>query len=268
MTHDAIVVGNGLFGATIARALIHRGLRVLTLDSREADAASPASGSLMKPTWFSGLGKEVTDAALAELYLLYPVQRLQFDIWPKLFKAEVLHVPTQDILSNPSHPIQVRSVSPGLVLGSGMGEFRAPLIVVAAGVHTSKLLPEVRVEGKAGMSFRKYGVAPTENAINPWAPYRQLVRFNERPGVVWCGDGTSIIPSNWTHEREERSRDRCEGWAKEEKMVGTYGVRPYCPGLKHYVREVCPGVWAATGGAKNGLVAAGWAAHTIVRSIT
>jgi glycine/D-amino acid oxidase-like deaminating enzyme len=92
-----------------------------------------------------------------------------------------------------------------------------------------------------------------------------MVKFFEEPEGIWAGDGTAIKPDNWTIERLQKSYERMRDFVAQDGGVPSVGIRPYVPKAKPaYVEEVQPGVWVATGGAKNGLVAAGWAAHRIL----
>lgn len=292
MIHDVAIVGAGLFGATIARSLRKRGISTLVFDDARPFAGSLASGSLMKPSWFDGLGKDVYEPALAELHDVYSVRELEFTIAPKLFKSKVLWVPTHEILALEDVIAEkVVDIRPGMVrTETGGGPFANPpgnwktyearRIVVAAGHWCRELLHEVQVEGKAGLSFR-WTDASTANTINPWAPYKQMVRFTEehvmdqRNPSIWAGDGTAIHPDNLTGERQQQSCKRVIEWVRDANPlldhgpVATLGIRPYCPGVKPaLLREVRPCVWVATGGAKNGLIGAGWVARKLAEAFS
>jgi hypothetical protein len=108
---------------------------------------------------------------------------------------------------------------------------------------------------------------PTEPAIRPWAPYKQLVRFNRGDGI-WCGDGSAIIPENWTLERQLQSRKRCAEFVGKSETSSKLlvGIRPYIKLQKKapcLVERLNKGIWVATGGAKNGTMSAAWAAREI-----
>lgn len=276
---DAIIVGAGLFGATIARALRNVGLTTMVFDARRPLAASPASGSLMKPSWFDGLGKDVYNPALAMLGSLYRLQELDFTVAPKLFKTKVLWVPTTEIVElDGVVEEEVLDVRPGLVRTAGAVtgwvEHEARIVIVAAGYWSRKLVPSMpEIEGKQGVAFRHAGSElPGGNTINPWAPYKQMVKFVEGDRGLWAGDGTAIKADNWTDERMGQSHARIQKFVGREGLVPYVGIRPYVPGKKPaYCERVSaqgePEVWVATGGAKNGLIAAGWAAKRIVDAV-
>lgn len=274
MSHyDAIIVGGGITGCTIARALAAEGRRTLVVDDGRPEAGTRASAGLLKPSWFDGLGKAVYEPALQMLERLYPIQTLRFSVWPTRIETQVFHVPRERDLPDPYEGMsaKVRAVGSGwaeLALGTRL---EAPLIVVATGSWASELLPVEGLHGKMGVAFRWPG--KVENMIRPWAPYKQIVAFNELPGWAWGGDGSAIKPDNWTDERERQSRDRVARGlgGVPSSMIGNFsayrGIRPFVDGAKPLLLEQRePGLWVATGGGKNGTLAAGFAAHKIVEA--
>jgi glycine/D-amino acid oxidase-like deaminating enzyme len=265
---DAIVVGAGLFGAVISKALLTEGRSVLTIDDNRPLSGSAPSGSLMKPGWFSGMGKDVTEPSLELLGDIYNLKTIEFRIWPSQLQTSVYWISTREILDGCDVGVaRVTKVRPGVVYLEGR-ELTADLVVVAAGVWSSELLPVPGLEGRQGVSFRIPGQMASEPFIRPWAPYKQAVAFQEDKETVWAGDGSAILPKNWTDVREAQSMNRM---AKQTGMQitqshATVGIRPYVKGAKPcLLEERSPGLWIATGGAKNGLVAAGWCAHEIMR---
>jgi hypothetical protein len=86
------------------------------------------------------------------------------------------------------------------------------------------------------------------------------------------------VEKNWDKKRENMLYDRCSNFVHRRDFSDhetghvkqLYGVRPYSKDAKKskkpcYLQEMQPGLWAATGGAKNGTIAAGWAADQISR---
>ena len=276
--NDVAVIGAGIFGCTIARALMAAGRTVEVFDDAQELAGSKASGCLMKPSWFAGMGKDVHEPSLTLLDELFGVRTLEFAIHGvKILKAEVLWVPRWEVLSKEGLNVRKRKIS-GIVRNAGGGgilyldgdpeehlglEFK--LIIVAAGYWTDKIMGigKVSMVGKQGVSYLGRGAVP--NVINPWAPYKQIVSFNETEDSFWIGDGTAILAQNWTAQRQAKSHDRAQKVAKRQPITAILGIRPYVKGAKPcLLDEVHPGLWVATGGAKNGLVAAGWCASEIV----
>lgn len=281
---DVLVIGAGLFGQVIRAALVREGMSVLCVDAHRPGSGSLPSACLMKPSWFSGMDREYTNPSLQLLDDIYGVQNLTFRVGP-VKTDSVLWCDPAAILSGPaqrgtveelpagSGPVHLRlpEVSDGTVV-----ELRPRHVVVAAGAWSGQLLPIQGLDGKAGVSVRYHKLRLRDNFIRPWAPYKQLVAFN-LPGDrgVWVGDGSAIKVPNWTSERQQLSIDRCHKavGSPSTRGVATWGVRPYIPkrllrGRPCLLEEARQGVWVATGGAKNGTVAAGWAAHELARRLS
>lgn len=272
---DVVIVGAGLFGSIAAEALRLDGHTVMCIDKREPFAGSRPAACLMKPSWFAGLGKENTDASLELLDKLYGVHTLSFRVGG-LAKANVYWCDPADILHETVFEARVVAVDPhgtGWAVQTHTGtRIEARRVILAAGVWTGALRPVEGLVGRAGVAFRWGGFQLPEGFIRPWAPYRQTVGFNISPQEVWVGDGSAIKPENWTDERQRMSFMRCAEAIDRpdynDLSTGAarplYGIRPYVPGAKpSYLREVAPGLWINTGGAKNGTVAAGWAASVL-----
>jgi glycine/D-amino acid oxidase-like deaminating enzyme len=143
----------------------------------------------------------------------------------------------------------------------------ARTVVVAAGIWTELLLPEVKQRGLAGMAFLWPGEKIEVPFVRPWAPFKQIVAFNREDGL-WAGDGTSIVWKNWSVKHEEATWRRCtSAVGVEAEPARIFGVRPYHSMKPCYLGEVRPRLWVATGGAKNGTLAAGWCAHELVEKL-
>ncbi len=263
---DAAVVGAGIFGSIIAHALRQDGHRVVMFDDARPEAGSRPAACLMKPSWFSSLGKEVYNPALAKLDDLYTIRELKFKV--SLVSHNISWIPPSAILKN--RDVVRRRVNRmehnGKRWWLDAGEaYSARVVIVAAGIWTQLLIPEVKQRGLAGMAF----LWPQERIEVPfvrvWAPYRQLVAFNRGDGL-WVGDGSAILKANWTELHAERSYNRCID-ALGRELLGVpkqlFGIRPYHERKPCYLAEVRPRLWVATGGAKNGTLAAGWCAHEL-----
>lgn len=267
---DAIVVGAGLFGQVITAHLRSLGLEVEMVDNREPRSGSRPSASLMKPSWFpKSMSRQDVDNALGVLDQHFGVEELSFRLDPSPLKmAGVKWCDPWKILEGASTNLEINRVGPGFVESRG---FRRDtrFVIVAAGVWTGKLLPVPGLEAMMGASCLFPRRRLEHPFIRPWAPYKQLVGFNMH-GHVWVGDGSAIKEKNWTVERQQQTVSRCISAVglKGARLEISVGARPYVPkqhleGNPCYLKEVRPGVWAATGGAKNGTLAAGWAAHTL-----
>lgn len=283
--HDAIIVGGGLFGSIIGAELRRLGLETLNIDDKNPEAGSRPAACLMKPSWFSSLGKEIYDPALETLDRLYGVQDLTMNLRPKLAEATVHWVPPSKILTGAGtlHGT-VEAINPGsrgyLVRKSDGVILYAKSVIVAAGVWSARLAPvEGGLKGQAGVAFLwPSSTLPAIQGggfIQPWAPYRQLVAFDRGDGT-WVGDGTSIIRQNWTPERQGTSYERCaravgrqgEGDLQTGRARALFGIRPYVKRKPCYLEQVDNGLWVATGGAKNGTLAAGHCARVIGEALS
>lgn len=279
---DAIVVGSGLFGQVIRKHLISLGMQVHMMDADAPNPGSKPSASLMKPSWFRGMGARYTDPALELLDRHYGVHDLSFRVGPARLSGVKWCDPWR-ITAPGAERALVQSVGQGFVqVGgtSGLGwqhtkprRHEAKLIIVAAGVWTSQLLPVPGLEGKMGAACLFPHRQIDEPFISPWAPYKQLVAFNLNEHV-WVGDGSAIKPSNWTPKRRDKTVERCAQAVGLDRsgMRVLEGNRPYVPkqhlnGRPCYLEEREPGLWIATGGAKNGTIAAGWCAHEIGEAV-
>jgi glycine/D-amino acid oxidase-like deaminating enzyme len=269
---DVVIVGAGLFGSIIAKALRVEGHRVITIDEECLGAASKPAACLMKPSWFSSLGKAVYDPALQLLDELYGVQQVTFKAGKLLAKvhwcspASILQ--RADRLEHVSRLTQVGRKW-RVTLDTSGTFLTAPTVIVAAGIWTEDLVPvEGGMTGLAGVAYLWPEQHIHEPFVRVWAPYRQLVAFNRGDGL-WVGDGTAIKEENWTSDRERVCYQRCSkavGLFREQPDQ-LFGVRPYVKQKPCYLKEAEPGLWVATGGAKNGTLAAAWCASEIVKAL-
>ena len=273
MAYDALIVGGGLFGGTIAHALHAQGRKVVVFDDQRPNGGTAPSGGLMKPGWFAGLGKDVHEPALALLDRLFGVETVEFDIYAaslKIKREKVFRLRPKKVTKLPEGMLKIKrtvvSVRQGAVDTGDEEVYEAPLVIVAAGVWCRELMRDVEVKALKGVSFQFNGELPV-GIIKPWAPYKQIVAHQMVPGLIWGGDGSAILEGNWTAERIEQCKKRVRSIMPEgSRMLGAVtGLRPKCPGHKPCLfEEKEPGLFVATGGAKNGSVAAGWVAHRIL----
>jgi glycine/D-amino acid oxidase-like deaminating enzyme len=274
---DAVVVGAGVVGATVAAALRRRGVGVLLLDNGRPGAGTPPSGGHLHPGWFGGLPRAEVAAALAlldETWGLLPVPFRLLDGRT----VDAHRVDTDAVLAGPRTRAEVTGLVgldgfPVVRYRSAVGgpaEVRCRLLVVAAGVWTGALLPRVVVTGRAGVSFRLRGTLSAP-LIRSWAPYKQVTAHQQSPGEVWAGDGSALKPENWTPDRTAAALARCRAAVGDLPVAReVYGVRPYAA---HPSAEPClllrsgPRVWVATGAGKMGTIAAGWVAGRVLREL-
>lgn len=269
---DVVVIGAGLFGSVIAASLSRSGYTVTTVDDARPNRGSRPAACLMKSSWFSSMGHSVYDPALLELDGLYGVHDIQFRV-NGLASATVHWVDPRQILQVSDHWARVEDITKTGLHGSeafvvratdlqsgNEVEFQTSRVVVATGVWAEELVhTSVPIRGQAGVAFLWPDVEmKAQPFISVWAPYKQIVAFNRGDGL-WCGDGSAILEKNWSAQHEKRSLDRCSKAVNMYSMPRVmYGVRPYAEARPCLLEEVERGLWVATGGAKNGTLAAGW----------
>lgn len=275
---DAIVVGCGIVGATAARALRARGLSdVLVLDAGRPGAGTPPSGGHLRPGWFRDMTKDQYVPAMDLLDELWGLKREEFKLWPLGNRLTVHRVDTDLVVREPRTSAEVTElgflhnyplVRYRLLNNGGEVEERCRLLVVAAGVWAAELVSNLVITAKQGVSFRLKG--RVEPLIRPWAPYKQVVVHQQGPDELWAGDGTALLPTNWTAERTEACLSRCLDAVGMDRSTRptlvTSGLRPYCETAKTepcLLRRLGPRAWVATGAGKMGTIAAGWAARKI-----
>jgi hypothetical protein len=280
VVRDVIVVGGGVIGATVTKALRDiMGMNVLCLDDRRAGAGTPPSGGHVVPGWLRGMPDELSVPALATLDRVWGLITEEYVVSPGTSRT-VHRVDTDAVVSYPITNTTCRAlygiatVTPAASYGQQMLE-RCGLLLVCAGIWCDELIIGLTMTGKRGVSYRVPGVLPHGPFIKPWAPYKQVVAHQHTPNEVWVGDGTTILVKNWTAVVESRSRDRCMAAMSAGVNRGGYrsitGVRPYCPplvtGEPCYLAQIGPRCWIATGAGKCGTVAAGWVANRIMQEL-
>lgn len=279
---DVLIVGAGIFGSVIGEALQVAGRTVNYIDAFRPDAGSTPAACLMKSSWLSGMGKDAYQPALSKLDDLFGIVDTEFTIRPTGLKAKVHWIPPHRIFRwEKVIKGVVRSISyaDGLestevIVEAAIEEkarrIRPQLLVLATGYWTKKLYPGVEITGQGGAAFAWEGAKTFENSIRVWAPYKQIVTLNGwQRDTLWVGDGSAILPKNWTPERQYQSLQRCAQFANQspDRARVLYGIRPYVKDAKPcFLKEIWRNVWVATGGAKNGTAAAGWCAWKIAEA--
>jgi hypothetical protein len=271
---DLIVVGAGIFGSILTAEARRRGMTVLQVDAEYPGSGSKAAACLMKPSWFSGMHRTQTDAALQLLDELYGVEDIQFSLLGmKALNATVHWVNPRAVLSHDYTVMQVDTVGDGWVEDDRKDRYHARAVIVAAGIWCKDLVQEP-VRGLCGWAFKAQ--RRIDPFIKPWAPYRQIVGFNIDTEWCWVGDGTALKYGSCTMQAYVKSAKRCAEAAgldlRADEFSDIFGQRPYMdkalfdgePCLFQQSR-VGKNTWVATGGAKNGTIAAAWAATKLGR---
>lgn len=277
---DVVIVGAGLFGQVIASTLRKAGQKVVLLDDARPGAGSPPAGCVIRPSWLAGkMPRAERDASLALLDELYGLQSVRFACSSALTGnargyADCYRVETGRVLSPPTvfpgatvYEVANNYVSLSTDPPGGM-HIDARHVVVATGVWARELCPWAPVvTPKWGYSFR--GPVVLEPRIHLWAPYRQIVSFNMDDGQSWIGDGGAY--NQLTDQRLLECMTRCAGQYPERPVLSPRsGARPVVKGLGSpaYCERGPDGVWCVTGGGKNGLAGAAWAALRLRERLT
>lgn len=282
---NAIIIGAGLFGCVIAAELRSRGMDVTLVDARKEGSGSKPAACLMKPSWYASMGPEMYRPALDLLDRLYGVQDVEFQTVTKMLPVKVKWIPPTKILNKDSlegRLVNAMKTRKGWrckieTPGGFTVELEANHLIVAAGIWTNEVLRGVENSWQIPGLQSRQGIAwlmPNQQVPTPfikvWAPYRQLVAFNRSKNEGWVSDGTSV--KELSMKNIENSMDRCSravGFEKELHSV--IGNRPYIQGVKPCCITDCydftPNLHVVTGGAKNGTIAAGWAAHVLGQRI-
>lgn len=254
------IVGGGLFGQIIGKHLQQLHYDVAIIDNKLEGRGSDPAACLMKPGWMTKVPR--LNECLELLDNLYGVQTLDFRVNNTL-NQPVHWVPPNRILSGKYFQADVQSVSEKSIETS-RETFTFDKVIVAAGVWTPKLCPWVNVEPRWGAAFLwpKHIESHVPPFISMWAPYRQVVAFQRGDGL-WAGDGSAL--KNMNSEQILNMKRRCQDKLDifdEPKVLR--GARPYTKSEGPCYLQMDPGKpWVATGGAKNGTIAAAWCALRI-----
>lgn len=278
---DFVVVGAGLFGSIIAKALHKSGSSVVVIDRGEPMAGSRPAACLMKPSWASSLGMEEYNRCRNLLDVLYGVRSISFHL-PGRITTTVLWVPPYQILGEQAGIKKiignVVSIKDEEVVFQHLSDDSFDVIrpnegiVVATGVWAQELVgPIPGLHGRTGWATFWAGQL-AQNTIAPWAPYKQMVSFNYSKDKFWVGDGSAY--KNPTKDREHQVVRRCSNHAVVQHLLSEYttllpskivgGIRPYLSNKEPaYLRRLNKRLLVATGGAKNGTLGAAWCAARI-----
>lgn len=274
--YDTIVVGSGIFGSVIARHLRRVGQDVCVIDDRRPDSGSAPAGCIIKPSWVSSMRKEAFQDGLDLLDSICGVREIMFMVRPACVRTPCFRVEPSTLLVTPDVTLKISAYDEGpsdAVLVAGKDEngnmhmYSGRRVVVAAGLWTPVLCPWVETWGRWGWSFR--GPMVMENTISLWAPYRQVVAFNMDDGRSWSGDGSALIEKSAEKPGAIlAAAARCARVVGDTLHTSTRGVRPYAEtDGKPCLVSRRGSVWAVTGGAKNGTIAAAWAARELEREM-
>lgn len=262
---NVLIVGAGLFGSIAARLCRRAGYKVTIFDDRRPLAGSPPAACLIRPSWTTLLGREVTDPAMETLRSLFGVRTLRFKTVGR--SVDVYWVDPSSILYTRVRQETVLEVGDGFL--KTHKSIYPGTVLVAAGVWSGALVPCPEIRSLVGAALIYDGV-PKQNIIRVWAPYKQSVSFQRDRGMTWFGDGTSILYKNWNAvARITQSERRARKHKLRNPIHIIIGQRPYIPSHKKgYFAKVYEHTYVCTGGAKNGTVLAAYYARKFLEAIS
>src|SRR5262245_4936904 len=277
MVRDLIVVGAGIIGATVAEAFHRRGEDVLIIDDGRPMAGTPPSGGHMKVGWFGKM----------ESSEYGPAMEMMDEIWGLVSEEFLWYKDEEIVTTNTIHRVNTDNVitypkTTGTVIGikhldnvplvsymsvDDVHTERGHRLLVAVGAWAADLVEGLDLIQKQGVSFRLRGTV--QPLVRPWAPYKQVVAHQQNSDEVWTGDGSTIIPANWTGKRTRECLGRCQ----EATGITTPPTRTIV-GLRAYskkaesepclFKKIGKRAWVATGAGKMGTIAAGWVARRML----
>jgi glycine/D-amino acid oxidase-like deaminating enzyme len=291
---ECIIVGGGIIGATIAKTLGMYMNNILLIDADLPMAGTAPSGGHLKPSWFGGMKKEEYSPSMDLLDNTWGILSEEFDvvtIGVRVAKAKVYRVDTDYVTKwAETHRTLGAVQSIENVLGrpvvtvkdiKGLHREECELLIVATGVWAVELVDwkGVSVQAKQGVSFRMKGRLP-QPFIIPWAPYKQIVAHQQTDNSIWIGDGSAILSRNWNEERTQSCLARCQK-ALGRRLVAyrnnppdplqtRRGLRAYCTHSKEepcLYQQLGPNCFLVTGAGKSGTIAAGFAAHKLLKHV-
>lgn len=260
-----LIVGAGVTGCVAAHVFSRKGWKVTVFDDQRPEAGSKASAGVIHSGWVSDFDTQEVFDGLALLDKLFGLQTLNVG------KHTVSWVGPERFLQLPApgvtfHQSTVKAVGNGWVI-DGSGTTHVGLVYVATGSWANELLQAgfliPAIQGRMGTAFLWQGrwIGMT---LQEWAPYKQLMVFQQEPGLVWSGDGTAILPKNYTDAREAQSLARIRAVVDPSLTVFTpagptaiRGIRPYMKGRTGLFQQTHDRTWCSTAGNKSGTI---WAA--------
>jgi len=281
---DVIVVGAGIMGATIGRALRDKGRKVFILDADLPFSGTGACGGLVKPTPLTGLEKNQIKTALAQLDSVYGLTTVKMTIRPSrnILKADIFQVPMDKVFRTEKNygkliDLDLKSSPPKIIYQSkkGVWEKSCNLLILATGLGSRELFPHLfqkgMIYGKKGVSFIFSGTIEVP-FVKIWAPYKQVTVHNflyQGTPAIWTGDGSARLIENWDHLIPVAALKRIKtAMERNDNPIATiFGHRSFHKKRKPcYLEKIGNQTWIATGAGKFGCLAAGWAAGEIIKN--
>lgn len=290
MKPDYIVIGAGLFGSAIAKALIAKGEVVLIVDSRHPMAASKCSFGIWKDGWINQTIQPFVAAGMADLERIadgikevefYNVEKDRIDIFKQIDCSKIL-VGKEDVLVGEVKDINKGNIVLDLPDGERIDVEYKKGVIVAAGAMTPHVLSLAEKATNIHEIDKNWGatldlnIKLDGNRMSQWAPYRQsvLVKIGNHYSF---GDGATVKNPKISDPRIEKASNRLLTHLEDILTVGidpekitavNEGLRPYLKkGTTSFINQHAPWLWSATGGAKNSTILCTYVGNELVKHI-
>jgi glycine/D-amino acid oxidase-like deaminating enzyme len=264
---NVAIIGAGVTGSVIARVLEGAGHKVGVVDDARPFRATPASAGIIHPNWINAFRKDEVVEGLRLLDKLYKLRQVTFSDGTTAQQLSPVQYQWPKGKTIARKVARLNGMDLELDSGSSM---HPTYIVICTGCWAnelagSKIQP---IRATAGTAFLYEGMNIAGPMLKTWAPYKQLMVFNRDNDTVWAGDGTSILPKNYTTQREDESFERIKRVAGFTPTRRVTGWRPMVVGQKSGVCEkIASNTWVVTGGSKNGTIFAAIAALRLLKEI-
>jgi glycine/D-amino acid oxidase-like deaminating enzyme len=260
------IIGAGVTGSVIARVLERAGHKVAVIDDARPNRATPASAGIIHPKWIDAFKKVEVTEGLMLLDTLYGLQQVWFgaECANQLSPAQYLW-PEDRIIHR-----KVARLNGAYVILEDDRVMKADYAIICTGCWANELAGDKihPIRATAGTAFLYDGMRIEKPVLRTWAPYKQLMAFNRDRSTIWAGDGTSILPKNYTFQREQASFERIKAAVGFTPTRRVTGWRPMVVGQKSGVCEkIDSATWVVTGGSKNGTIFAAIAALRLLKEI-
>lgn len=272
--HDLVVVGGGYWGVATTLLAEQQGLRVLLVNQHRDDSASRNASGYFAQGWYKGAWEQRALRGLyhAEKYgivarntgariVANKGERFRQDWWT-FSPSKFLSVRAPDVQG------EVTTVQSGGVTVNDVLR-PAKAVVVACGAWTDSLLTR---SGFAPLGVTPlYGTGVILEGADDWSgvllreinPYRQVAVREWGPKRLRVCATLETDPAkheSYVTAMMSKVQDRVSGWREVARLRG---ARPVCS-TGPTVKEVAPGVIAASGGGRIGGMLAWWAAETVL----
>lgn len=262
------VVGAGIAGSLVARALRQDGHPVRVFDDGDPHSASRASSNLYIDHWLKKFGSGEARVGIKVLESLFPPEAIDQPFSRGLaYAAKVRHIAQHHLLVQPDVIAQIGAVRqfPQEELGvrSEAGTIWPGPVVLCVGYRAPEFFPQMKLSVKVGHCLHLRGrLRPNQSSITLASPYVHSKLYQLDDDTIYFADSVSVSEEAYSRRNKEllrRTMDRAKKLLGQDDLDVKQilvGYRPIVEGFEfgHLWRPM-PGVWSLNGGGKNGMVA-------------